>query len=345
MTPPRISVLIPTYNRGTLIGRTLKSVFAQTLLPHEVIVVDDGSTDDTAVIVQAFGPRVRYVVQANGGVSRARNHLASLASGEWIAFVDSDDLWHPHKLERQWAALVASGAKWSICDAERIGLDDAPLTGKQGFDALFPVFRNTRQSAAHFFSTTLQRGVVGENNDQVPFFSGDAFSLFLQGNFALPSSLVIARRFFEKSAGFDESLRVAEDNEFFRRIAAQEHLVIVTQSLVGYRIGDSLNASLSSNATRMIETALSTAHRAREFRERLTAEEQRAYRRGVQFLHLDMAYNRLSQLDPRPALSHAWRAVLPLSPSTPRALAIALAALLPRAALRGLHSLKRSLRS
>jgi len=344
MTTPRISVLIPTYNRAQLIGRTLESVLAQTLRPHEVIVVDDGSMDETAEVVARFGGAVKYVQQPNAGVSRARNQLASLAEGEWLAFTDSDDLWHPEKLERQYAAIAATGAKWSICDATRIDLEDSPLGTKQGFATLFPVFADARQSAERFFSRALRRGEFSLGSGKVPAFFGDAFPLFLQGNFALPSSAIVERSLFERSGGFDDSLRVAEDNEWFRRLAALAPVAIVMERLVGYRVGGLGEESLSANAARLIETALATSHRVTALRQPRSAMEVRAYRQGLQFLHLDMAYNRLSALELRGAREHARQALRPISGATPRAAAILVAGLLPRAALRGLHALKRALR-
>jgi glycosyltransferase involved in cell wall biosynthesis len=99
----RISVVIPAYNAERFLPRCLKSVFAQTLKPMEVIVVDDGSTDNTAAVAAALGATV--ISQANGGVAAARNLGIRNASGEWIALLDADDRWAPEKLERQ-AALV-----------------------------------------------------------------------------------------------------------------------------------------------------------------------------------------------------------------------------------------------
>ena len=96
-----LSVVIPTYNRGPKIGETIDSALGQTVTPLEIIVVDDGSTDETAAWIEAhYGERVRLLRQPNGGVARARNTGWKAASGEWIAFLDHDDLWHPDKLER-----------------------------------------------------------------------------------------------------------------------------------------------------------------------------------------------------------------------------------------------------
>ena len=96
-----VSVVIPCYNAAPFLEETLRSVLAQTHAPHEIIVVDDGSTDGSAAVAAAFGPKVTVIRQKNHGESAARNRAIEQAHGEWIAFLDADDVWQPHKLERQ----------------------------------------------------------------------------------------------------------------------------------------------------------------------------------------------------------------------------------------------------
>src|SRR6185295_4577577 len=103
-----VSVVIPTYNRADFLVSTVTSVLDQTLKPAEVIVVDDGSTDETERVVRSFPPPVKYVRIENSGVCRARNVGTELATAPWVAYCDSDDLWHPHKLAAQASLLEAA---------------------------------------------------------------------------------------------------------------------------------------------------------------------------------------------------------------------------------------------
>jgi len=99
--PPRISVIIPTFNRAAWVREAVDSVLAQTFQDFELLVVDDGSTDETGAGLAPYGDRLRYLYQVRQGVSAARNRGLELAAGEWITFLDSDDLWLPRKLETQ----------------------------------------------------------------------------------------------------------------------------------------------------------------------------------------------------------------------------------------------------
>jgi glycosyltransferase involved in cell wall biosynthesis len=97
---PQISAVIPTYNRAALVGRAVESALAQEYAPSEIVVVDDGSADDTRRVLESFGNKVRCVYQTNAGVSAARNRGVKEAKSEWIAFLDSDDCWAPGHLRR-----------------------------------------------------------------------------------------------------------------------------------------------------------------------------------------------------------------------------------------------------
>ncbi len=146
----RISVLITTYNRAALVGEAVESVLAQTRPADEIIVIDDGSTDDTAARLAAFGDRIRVVAKDNGGVSSARNAGLAAASGDWITFLDDDDVWYPRRLEILQRDVRANpdvqvhvanmrfvGDGYSYDDMELYNLD-APTGSARTVENIFP---------------------------------------------------------------------------------------------------------------------------------------------------------------------------------------------------------------
>ncbi len=119
--PPRITAVVPTYNRGPLVARAVQSMLAQTRPPDEIVVVDDGSTDDTLERLRPYLDHIRYVRQANAGGSAARNRGVEEASNPWVAFLDSDDHWRPEHMARMAAAIEATGGAAGFYFADTLG--------------------------------------------------------------------------------------------------------------------------------------------------------------------------------------------------------------------------------
>lgn len=124
-----VSIIMPSYNTGRFLGETVRSVLAQTYPNWELILVDDCSTDDTDRVIAGFvDPRIRYLKQEkNQGAAAARNRALREAKGRWIAFLDSDDLWLPEKLERQIAFMEKTGCRFSYTNYSEIDENSRPL--------------------------------------------------------------------------------------------------------------------------------------------------------------------------------------------------------------------------
>lgn len=198
----RVSVVIPAYNAAAFVRDAIDSVLAQTYPEIEIVVVNDGSTDDTPQILAAFGDRVRAHHQPNAGLSAARNIGARLATGDWIAFLDADDLWLPRKIEAQIAA--AGACRWSY-------------TNRFNFGA---------------------RGAVPERQSDVTLMTGgDVFEpLLLRGNFITVSSVMIDKALFEETGGFYHQAGGCEDWDLWLRVSALSQPVsYVDEPLVRYR--------------------------------------------------------------------------------------------------------------
>lgn len=201
--PAKTSVVIPTYNYGRFIGEALRSVFAQTLSPVEVIVVDDGSTDETAEAVAEFGERVRYIRQENAGVCAARNRGVAESSGDLIAFLDADDIWEPTKLEKQAAKFA---------DPE-VGLVHC---GMREFDS----------------DTGETLGIKLDGGEGEVW---QAMLLWKTGAVIAPGCVMVRRRSIEEVGGFDTRLTNGEDWEFCFRIARRYKVGFVPELLLNRR--------------------------------------------------------------------------------------------------------------
>ena len=341
MTVLPVSVVIPTYNRAALLRRTIESVLSQRARAMEVIVVDDGSSDDSRAVCEGYGDAVRYLWQENRGLPAARNTGMCAARGEWIALCDSDDLWHPRKLELQHAATIAASAGWSVTGFDLVGPDDRAVAGPPlGFEHAFPIFAETGRSAEQHLGQWLTALDVVVEDTTVRVLAGDAFGMLFSGNVALPSTALVSRATIDRVGAFDESFRWAEDTEFFHRAAAATRGAFVMLPLASYRVGQP-SMMTTSDTSPFIRYAIRSVDQAAALRP-LTATEAAEYERGRVRLQYRLAYNRLSARDPRGARA-ALRAGRDLR-RTGRGAALYLASYVPAAVLSALHAGRKALR-
>jgi glycosyltransferase involved in cell wall biosynthesis len=208
MGRPRVSVVIPTYNRATLLVEAVQSALAQTFGDVEVIIADDGSTDGSAELVAALGDeRVELLRLDHSGMPAvARNAAFSRSRGEFVAFLDSDDVWFPEKLERQVAVLDRSQGVGLVCS-------NASIIDEDG-----------NEIRRHYLPP-------GEGA------SGEVLEQLLEVNFVVNSSAVTRRTLIERAGAFSEDprLRAVEDYDLWLRLGATCEVVYLAEVLVGYR--------------------------------------------------------------------------------------------------------------
>lgn len=210
---PKVSVVIPTYNRADKVRKGVESVLAQSFTDLEVIVVDDGSSDETGqTLKHAFGDRIRYYFQPNQGVSVARNKGIEEARGEWIAFLDSDDLWEKDKLELQLNAL------------ERFG----PQCGACYTDVRFFNHSETRTMFQLAEENYRHEGAMGVNTDVLRLLVRPGGA----GMVVCLSSFLARRNVLRKTGGFDPILLYSQDSEFMFRLAMVTGFCYVNRPLV-----------------------------------------------------------------------------------------------------------------
>ncbi|MDQ2051490.1 glycosyltransferase family 2 protein [Natronolimnohabitans sp. A-GB9] len=212
---PRVSVVIPTYDRAETLPRAIDSALAQTIDDIEVVVVDDGSTDETPSVLSGYeDPRVRPVVHAtNQGANVARNTGIEHARGEYVAFLDSDDEWHPEKLERQLDALEGRSEDWVgvYCDTSY------ELSGSSG---------RLRSVAA---------SVLARGDDRPTMEGGEELIGEILADNVQPgagSTLLVRTDVAREIGGFDEELDRFQDPEFCLRVLEAGRLAYVDEKLV-----------------------------------------------------------------------------------------------------------------
>jgi len=201
---PRVSVIIPTYNCGQYISQAIDSVLAQTYRDLEILVVDDGSVDDTEAVVRRYAGQVTYWKTANRGPAAARNWGLQACTGEFVALLDADDWWEPDKLQLQMPEFDQD---------QEVGLAFSDLRVFYDDGTLLPSFLSSRPLAS----------------------SGSVFDQYIQSHFILPSTVVMRRSCLEAIGRFDESLPSDEDTEFWFRFCYRWKVALVPKPLVSRR--------------------------------------------------------------------------------------------------------------
>lgn len=217
---PRVSVIIPNYNHGQYVGQAILSVLNQNYNDYEIIVVDDGSTDNSREVVGQFKDRVRYIWQENQGLSAARNTGIRAAQGEYIGLLDADDMYEPDFFSRLVTILETNPDAGAVhCGYRFVDHSNNPLPQVEA--------------------------------RQIP--PEQMFKALVESNFLVPESMFVRRRCYEKVGLFDESLRALEDWDMWLRIASQFTIIGTAKVLTRHRI---LPGSMSTDPVRMLNNRL-----------------------------------------------------------------------------------------
>jgi glycosyltransferase involved in cell wall biosynthesis len=199
----KVSVVIPTYNRLPKVKEAIESVLKQTYRDFDLWVVDDGSTDGTGEALKVFGNEIRHVSQDNRGVSAARNLGLRVSRGKYVAFLDSDDLWEPRKLEIQVRCMEAN-PQFPLCYTDEIWI---------------------------------RRGVRVNPKKKHAKYSGWIFEKCLPLCIISPSSAIMKRTLLDEIGGFDENLPVCEDYDFWLRVTRRYPVLFIDKKLIVKRGG------------------------------------------------------------------------------------------------------------
>jgi glycosyltransferase involved in cell wall biosynthesis len=213
-----VTVVIPTYNRGLLACEAIKSVLSQTYKDFEIIVIDDGSKDNTETLLSEFGQSIRYYKQPNMGPGKARNRGIELASGQYVAFLDSDDLWLDFKLELQ-VRLMERLPHIGFLSTNFTIARDSQECIPNGFRTWYkkPVnWANVYGNSMTYSSLNLD---VGSLTKDFTIYIGNLYARLLEAPYVLPSTSIVRRSCLTNDIKFSEGVWLYEDWEFFARLS------------------------------------------------------------------------------------------------------------------------------
>ncbi len=280
---PLVSVIIPNYNHARYLPQAIDSVLAQDYPHYEIIVVDDGSTDDSRPVAGRYRGRIRYIWQENRGLSAARNTGLKAARGDMIGLLDADDMYEPNFLSTLVSILQASPRFDAVhCGYQFVDDHNRPL---------------------------FQREIRNILPDQL-------YPALIDGNFLVPESMLAHRRCYDAVGPFDESLRACEDWDIWLKMARRFQITGAAQALARHRV---LPGSMSSDPIRMLDNRLTVInkHFGPEPVNSIdgTPEQRRAYSRA--YLTTAIEYLQYHNTDRAVACLQKMAAIAPELLSTP----------------------------
>lgn len=335
-----IAVVIPCYNSSLTLGETLESLLSQTRACDEVIVVDDGSQDNTKEIIKRFKHYIKYIWQENSGVGAARNKGVKSAISDWIAFCDADDVWLPGKLEiisqclRKLPGINFIFHDFYIFDS--MGITSEAAT--ESDHTIFPIFRENDITMPEILTHNLRLDLTGTvcQRQSVDAYYGVAFPWLALGNFILPSSVIIRKDTFLNEEGFDISFQSAEETEFFLRISKSNRMLYIDLPLTGYRKS---HGSLSRKTEMLSKNAMRALFKNCVEDTVVYEKYRKQIHRGISRRYCRLSYYYLSELKCTEAIKNA-AASLKYDPFYKKAWFFLLASLLPKYLLRNVKDYK-----
>jgi glycosyltransferase involved in cell wall biosynthesis len=258
---PLVSVVIPTYNRANLVTEALNSVCQQTYANIEIIVVDDGSTDNTGQLLQPYLPNICYIKQPNGGLASARNAGMRMAAGDYIAWLDADDLFEPDKIRLQVTFMEAHPEvvavssdfsafdKMGVIEASHIRSYYGAVARTQGeFTALY----GSEVAYPLVAATDLQEK---EKWASIRCYIGDIYEKLIWGNFVHPPTIMLRREAAAKTGKLDTSLRDGTDYDYFIRLSRLGLMAYIHLPLLKYRYVEGQMSSDANLKKILVDTA------------------------------------------------------------------------------------------
>ena len=249
-----VSVIIPTYNRAEFIQEAIDSVLHQDVkdCQLEIIVVDDGSTDNTAEVVKTYGNKVKYILQKNSGAGAARNRGIVHATGDWVAFLDSDDRWLPYRLSLQFNVLDRF-PHYKAIHSNFYTFDETGITIGQGLDFWIYIVTGKNPDWKNAYSHIQSSAALGINVAGKPFdiYYGNLFAAQLYATYMSCWTLLVKRECLSDDVKFAEHLRISEDHWLAAKFSERWDILFLNVATAENRAHSGPRLSQASIAERL----------------------------------------------------------------------------------------------
>lgn len=238
---PLVSIVIPAYNAASTIGETLDSVLSQTYANIEVIVVNDGSSDDTAAVLAGFGKRIRTILQANSGLAGARNAGLNAASGDFIALMDADDICRRDRIAIQ-IKLLQENEDVGLCASDFSAFNSEGLISESHLERYYSIVHRTPAGIAGLLPERRSLAVLADPSAPsrqpalINFWVGDIYRQLIWGNFLHPPTITFRRGLLQTAGLMDRRIRNLCDYDWLIRVSRLAKVALVPLPLLRYRL-------------------------------------------------------------------------------------------------------------
>jgi glycosyltransferase involved in cell wall biosynthesis len=288
---PLVSVIIPAYNCESFISSAIDSVLAQTYKNYELIVVDDGSIDETRDKILKYNDKIKYIYQVNGGVAKARNTGIKYSRGSYIAFLDADDIWEKYKLEIQMSFFMKKKEVDLIfCNFRNI--KNKSLVTGISYEDTFNIFKEYNVKLENIFE---YKSFMKCGNNTITFFWGEIYKYLFLGNFILPSSVLFKKYSLNNVGLLNENFRVAEETEFFLRYSMNNVIGFIDHPLLYYELPEQGNLSGKKNTEKLIKNALKCQINFIMHNNNICTTDNTLFKKGISMTYCRLAYYYLSE--------------------------------------------------
>jgi len=305
-----VSVIMPTYNRAKYISDAVESVLAQTYRNIELLIIDDGSCDNTYEVVSPFlkDHRLHYIKQQNSGAAAARNKGLELMTGRYVAFIDSDDIWNSNKLDIQLSVLHELPEVSLVCSDFSCG-DNNNIKEKSHIKSYFSVFHDYNLDYDDVFANRMTTNIKGLAAYEKVYWS-NIYNTILFGNMILTSTCICRKDIFKCVGFFNSKYKTLEDYDLFLRISKYYKVAFIDKPLIVYRYsqnqlsGEAFFEKLCKNLIDIFNANLSGIDD-KEFHRRFSERIKKHFSR----IYSMQAYYYFSHYNMKPAAQSYWKSV------------------------------------